>query len=213
MRVSRRHVIIVSPFLLTLVCRSAEKVAGTFIGDWAWVPAVLLFWAAIGTLVFALVPSSSRTMWFAPARGWTWSLLALGVGLLSLREFVHDWQVLGSASIAIPWFLFGIINPWFEESYWRGALIDATRSWPFGLGVIYSTAAFVLSHPAIWGVRALVLREPVILGGLAFAGIIWGIAYVRTGSLRWTIAGHTLANLLGLAVPMFMNMHVPSVLR
>jgi membrane protease YdiL (CAAX protease family) len=108
---------------------------------------------------------------------------------------------------------FGLLNPWFEESYWRGLLIDATAGWVGGLGIVYSTLLFALSHPLIWGVHSVALRHPAALVGLALVGAVWSLAYRRTGSLRYAIAGHGLANLLGLSVPTLLNLHVPAALR
>jgi len=45
---------------------------------------------------------------------------------------------------------------------------------------------------------------------LAVAGAIWGVVYWRTGSLRWAVVGHGCADLLGLSVPVLLNIYVPS---
>jgi membrane protease YdiL (CAAX protease family) len=142
-----------------------------------------------------------------------WSALALGVGLASVREFVLGWHVLQSPTLIALWLAFGLLNPWLEEGYWRGLLIDATRGWPWGLGVVYSTLLFALSHPLIWGVHSTALRHPAALIGLGLVGGVWGVAYWRTGSLRWTIVGHTCANLFGLSVPVLLNLYVPGGLQ
>jgi membrane protease YdiL (CAAX protease family) len=56
-------------------------------------------------------------------------------------------------------------------------------------------------------------RHPAVWVGLSLVGGVWGLAYSRTGSLRWTIVGHACANLLGLSVPVLLNLHVPAGLR
>jgi membrane protease YdiL (CAAX protease family) len=78
---------------------------------------------------------------------------------------------------------------------------------------VYSTLLFALSHPIIWGVHSVALRQPAALVGLALVGAVWGVAYRRSRSLRFAIAGHALANLLGLSVPMLLNLYIPSALR
>lgn len=40
--------------------------------------------------------------------------------------------------------------------------------------------------------------------------MIWGLVYRCTRSLMWTIAGHMLANLLGLAVSVLLNLYNPA---
>ena len=81
------------------------------------------------------------------------------------------------------------------------------------LGDGCSTLLFALSHHLIWGVNSVALRHPAVVVGLAVVGAAWGVAYYRTKSLRFTIAGHAAANLLGLSVPVLMNLHVPAALR
>jgi membrane protease YdiL (CAAX protease family) len=211
-RAVRRHVVILSPVVMIAVCHAVQRAGGSVLGVWAWVPTMMVFWACIA----AVVGWSGGAVrdWLRPPQGhWLWSALALGVGVASVREFVSGWRVLESPSLFWWWLGFGLVNPWFEEAYWRGLLIDATRGWVGGLGVVYSTLLFALSHPAVWGVHSIVLRHPAALVGLALVGAVWGLAYWRTGSLRWTIAGHACANLLGLAVPILMNAYVPPGLR
>ena len=175
---------------------------------------MMVFWAMIGGLIAWGAGRDALRRWLqAPRGGWGWSALAVAVGLLSVREFLANWHLLESATVFFLWLGFGLINPWFEETYWRGLLIDATAEWARGLGVVYSTLLFALSHHLIWGVNSVALRHPAVVVGLAVVGAVWGAAYYRTKSLRFTIAGHAAANLLGLSVPVLMNLHVPAAFR
>jgi membrane protease YdiL (CAAX protease family) len=210
----RRRLVILSPLGLVATCHLVERAAGPTLGVWAWVPAMMVFWATIAALILWTAGRHALGCWLQPPQGgWAWSVLAVAVGLLSLREFLADWHVLESATVFSLWLAFGLLNPWFEESYWRGLLIDATAGWVAGLGVVYSTLLFALSHPLIWGVHSVALRHPAVLVGLVLVGAVWSVAYRRTGSLRYAIAGHALANLLGLSVPTLLNLHVPAALR
>ena len=205
---------ILSPFGVIAAGHGVQRLAGLSLGVWAWVPTMLVFWGAIAALVRWGGPPRPAAAWLGWSRGsWLWPLLALAVGLLSLREFLSAWDVLDSPGLWVLWLGYGLVNPWFEEGYWRGLLLDATRGWPMGLGVLYSTALFAVSHPLIWGVHSRPLRHPAALVGLALVGIVWSITYRRTGSLRWTIAGHSCSNLLGLSVPILLNLHAPAALR
>jgi uncharacterized protein len=174
------------------------------------VPAMLLFWASIGGLIVWLGGVESVKRWLQPAEGaWGWRLLAVAMGLLSLPGFVKHWPVVRPPTILVLWLAFALINPWFEEGYWRGVLLDATERWGGFLSVTYSAAWFAVSHPLIWGVHSEALRHWVIVPVLAVAGIVWAIAYRRSRSLRWPIAGHMCANLFGLSVPVLLNIHLP----
>ena len=174
---------------------------------------MLAFWAAIGGLVVWTHRCQLPIDWLRKPRGSAvWSVAAVLVGVVSLREFVSGWRVLLSWEVAALWLAFGLINPWFEEAYWRGLVIDAAGRWPLA-GVVYSAVAFAVSHPLVWGVHSVALRHPAALVGLGFVGFVWGLAYWRTGSLRWALVGHVAANLLGLSVPVLLNLHIPAGLR
>jgi hypothetical protein len=146
----RRRLVILSPFGLVVTCHLVARAAGPALGAWAWVPTMTVFWATIAALILCAAGRNALGRWLqAPQGGWAWSVLALAVGLLSLREFLADWHVLESPTILSLWLAFGLLNPWFEESYWRGLLIDATAGWVGGLGVAYSTLLFALSLPRL----------------------------------------------------------------
>ena len=75
---------------------------------------------------------------------------------------------------------------------------------------VYSAAWFALSHPLIWGVHSTAMRQwPVVLA-LLFVDAVWAPVYRRIRSLRWAIAGHVLANLLGITVPVLLDMYNPA---
>ena len=210
----RRWILILSPVGVIALCHAVQRFLGAVLGVWAWLPTMLVFWGIAALLIAWGRQGNPLKTWLRrPRREWPWSALAVAVGLLSVGEFLSGWRTLASPGLVALWLLFGLVNPWFEESYWRGALIDATSNWASGLGVAYSTLCFALSHPLIWGVHSIALRHPAALVGLGLAGAVWGVAYYRTGSLRWTIAGHSLANLLGLSVPVLLNAHVPAALK
>jgi membrane protease YdiL (CAAX protease family) len=171
---------------------------------------MLLFWAAIAALILWWAGPASIKRWLQPARGaWTWRLIAVALGLPPLLGFLKHWQVLQPPHILLLWVAFALVNPFLEEGYWRGLLLDATVRWGGVLSVTYSAAWFAVSHPLIWGVHCVALRHWVILPVLFLMGALWGVAYRRSGSLRWTIAGHMCANAFGLVVPVLLNLHLP----
>jgi hypothetical protein len=56
------------------------------------------------------------------------------------------------------------------------------------------------------------MRHPNALVGLGAAGLAWGLSARFTRSLRPSLLGHMLANLLGLSVPVLQNLYVPEAL-
>ncbi len=204
---------LLSPIVVIAVGMGTQHAVGRHLGVWSWAPTIAIFWCCIAGVVVWTRPTQSIRNWFArPQREWMWSVMAVGMGLVSAHEFMSGWRTLLSSTVLVPWLVVGFVNPWFEESYWRGALIDATGRWKI-LGVIYSASAFAVSHPLIWGVHSVALRHPAAMVGLAVAGSVWGVTYWRTGSLRWAIVGHACADLLGLSVPVLLNLYRPAWAR
>jgi uncharacterized protein len=209
----RRWATLLSPILVIAVGMGTQHAVGRHLGAWSWAPTIVAFWCCIAGVIAWTRQHRPIRSWFAhPRGGWMWSLIAVGVGLVSAQEFMSGWRTLLSSSVLVSWLVVGLVNPWFEESYWRGALIDATGRWKL-LGVVYSAATFALSHPLIWGVHSVALRRPAGMVGLAVAGTVWGVTYWRTGSLRWVIVGHACADLLGLSVPVLLNLYLPAWAR
>jgi uncharacterized protein len=203
---------VVSPVLLIGVSALVQVVAGRFLGVWAWVPTMLVFWVAIGCFLCAYSHRTTVVSRFRPATGaFGWSALAIAGGLLSLHGFLRHWPLLAEPHLVIAWAAFALLNPWFEESYWRGLIMDSTASWGRAASLVYSSALFAASHPLIWGIHSLPLRKPEAVGALFVVGLIWGLAYQRTGTIRWTVLGHILANLFGLAALVLLNLYDPAV--
>lgn len=105
--------------------------------------------------------------------------------------------------------LFALINPWLEEMYWRGALLEAESGWPVWLNVLYSTLLFVMSHPLMWGVFSIGNRSPHLYLSLFLMEVVWAAIRYRTKSLRWPIYSHILVDIGNLSVFVFLNIYIP----
>lgn len=203
---------VLSPFLLVATCACVQFFAGRLIGVWAWVPTMLCFWATIVWFTHRFSGYAAALNRFKMGSGsFVWHAIAIAAGLLSLHGFSSHWTLLSEPQLIVAWLAFALINPWFEESYWRGLLIDATASWGKTLSLLYSSIWFAASHPLIWGIHSLPLRKLEAVGALLFVGLLWGVTYQRTGSLRGPVAGHMLANIFGLAALVLLNLYDPTV--
>jgi membrane protease YdiL (CAAX protease family) len=99
--------------------------------------------------------------------------------------------------VVVLWFGLGAVNPWIEEPYWRGLLLDAASPWPGWLAILYSALCFGASHPLIFGWQAgNALNGIAVFWGTLLAGVIWGLVYRQTRSLRLPILGHFLQQML-----------------
>src|SRR5687767_15510658 len=97
------------------------------LGAWAWVPTMLVFWGMIAALVRYAGAADAPGRWFKRPERSVWCGLSVAAGFLSLPVFLEHWRVLGRADVLVLWLLFAFVNPLFEEAYWRGFLLDATR--------------------------------------------------------------------------------------
>ncbi|HEY8347960.1 MAG TPA: CPBP family intramembrane glutamic endopeptidase [Symbiobacteriaceae bacterium] len=205
-----RRYLILSPLVVIAICHVAARIAHHALGPWAWVPTVMLYWGLLGVAITMGREPAAVRRWLAPARGGRgWTALAILVGLIPLPILVQNRHLLADPVILVCWLLFALINPWFEEFYWRGLLLDATAHWPAWAGAVYSTVLFVAFHPLVAGVFSVANRDMVALTALVLMSLAWTAAYRRTGTLRWAVASHILVDLGNLAVPVFLNLYVP----
>ena len=206
----RRYLICSSPLAVIAAGHLTARLAEPVLGVWAWLPTVLVFWSTLALLIAWGGGGAAIGAWLRRPQGnWRWPALALTTALIPLPILLSNWQVLGSVWVWLPWLAFACINPWFEEGYWRGLLLDASREWPGWLCVPYSSLVFALSHPLIWGVNSIANRHPAVLVSTFVMGLVWAMVYRRTRSLRWAILSHGIVDLLNLAIPVFMNLYTP----
>jgi uncharacterized protein len=209
-RRNRYRFLLLSPWLVVAVAHVTARLAGGVWGVWAWVPALLLFWSLLAALIIWSCRERPTRQWLQPSQGsWRWALLALVVALIPLPLLLLNWPLLGSATVFLLWLAFGFLNPWFEEAYWRGALLDASSHWPTWAAVLYSSALFAASHPLIWGVNSIANGTIEVVVSTFIMGVAWSIIYKKTRSLRWAIASHALVDWFGLSIPVFLNLYVP----
>jgi membrane protease YdiL (CAAX protease family) len=186
------------------------RMAGAAMGVWAWVPIALLFWTVCAFFIYWSGGHDAYRRWLTPSAGRpVWPVLAVLAGSIPLPILLLNWELLLPAEIWIPWLLFALLNPWFEEGYWRGTLLDATKHWPLWTRVLFTSSMFAVSHPLIWGVNSIANFTLTVTVSTFIMGVVWAMVYLKTKSLRWVIAGHVLTDLFNLAVPVFLNLYVP----
>jgi hypothetical protein len=104
----RQWAVIVSPIGVIALGHSVQRLAGLAMGEWAWVPTMLVFWGAIAGLILWGGQGKPAKPWLGRPRGpWVWSLLAVAVGLISVREFLSGWHVLRSPALLALWLGYG----------------------------------------------------------------------------------------------------------
>ena len=116
-------------------------------------------------------------------------------------EYQCSWKCL----IVNPPYIFFLINPWLEEFYWRGLLIDKTNNWPPWIANLYSTILFTIYHTS-YAWHAELFRGIPFYAFILITAVIMVSSYQRTKSLWWGIIFHFLTNIFTLSIPVFYNM-------
>ena len=207
---TKHRIIVFSPLVVILIGAIVIRLAQHSFGVWAWVPWILVYWAIMGFLVSWGGGKQSIKRWLGRPQGrWLWSGLAILLVLPSLPMFITSWRLLMPVYVCIPWLIVGLVNPFLEEWYWRGLLLDNTSAWPSWAAIVGTSALFSLNHLLGIGTTSIGGRHPVLLMNALVLGILFGVIYRKTNSLRWQIVAHAIADLLGVSVAVFLNLWVP----
>ncbi len=203
----RQWTVGLSPFIVIALGHLTARITGTV---WAWIPLTLLLWSLFALFIFLNDDGQSIQRWLrAPQGNWIWSFFSIVVGLIPLGVFLSNWQLLDPIWIWLPWLAFALINPFLEEGYWRGVLLDATAHLPRWCGIVYSSALFALNHPLTFGVNSIANAHPVTAISTFGMGLVWALTYHKTKSLRVVVVAHILVDLFNLSIPAFLNLYVP----
>lgn len=205
----RQGIVCLSPILVIAIGHIAAKLAGERSAVWWWIPVMAAYWMLLATLIVAFTDRHRRREWLQRSRGAVgWRLLSLVTIGLFVPVWVPNVHLLRASRIMWVWLLIGLINPWLEEGFWRGLVIDPPIGKRGLLLATYSTTLFAASHPLIWGVNVPALAgAPGFLGG-CFTGGVWALVYCRTRSLRWPVLAHGLVDLVSLTPWIFMHQAV-----
>ncbi len=205
---------LLSPVVVVAFCQALALSLKGILGAWVWAPLVGLYWLALAGLILAWGEirhgrASGIMSYLAPSRGgWLWKILLVLLGLAALpMMFLPNYRLLfGGVQIWLPYLALALLNPWLEELYWRGLVLEATASWPRWLGILYSAVFFALNHLAFaWTSAAC--RNPVFLANTFVVGLLFGVAAWKLKSLRWPVFAHFLLDLFSLSVPVFLNLY------
>lgn len=194
-----------TPIVLLVVTQMTAIILGEFLKAWVYLPIILVYWALIVLFLYKYGFDNIRRWLNKPQGHWGWIILAGLLGLSSLPLFINNVHLLRNTSVLIPHIVFFIINPWLEEFYWRGLLIDVTKKWPAWVSIFYSSVLFTLWHSAFaW--YSVAFREVSFYVPVLILGIFMALIYKNTKSLWLCVASHMLINILNMGIPVLMNL-------
>ena len=206
MELTKRNIVIASPFLIIAANFGFAYTFGEIIGKWAFIPMVLVGWTLWLFFIFKYGGVDSIKKWLKKPDGpLGWGLLALIIGLIPLPIFLLHSDTLSGWQIWLPWILLALINPWIEEFYWRGLLLDFTKNWPNWTSILFTSLLFALNHAA-FGINSELMSGFEMVISTLIMGIVWAIIYKRTNSVRWLVFSHFLVDFLNLSTPAFLDL-------
>ena len=207
MKLSKKEIVLVSPFLIIAINFAMAFLFGKLIGKWAFIPIILIEWCLFLFFILRYTEKETRTRWLQKSKGsFGWNILALFIGILPLPLFLMHYETLDIWQVWLPWVVLALFNPWLEEFYWRGLLLDYTKNWSKWMAIPFTSLVFALNH-AVFGVNSELNSGITIILSTFIMGIIWGLVYKKTGSLRWIILAHFLVDFFNLSSASFLDLY------
>lgn len=201
---------LLTPLLLITGCSLLSFLCTQFIHEWAFIPLALAYWSSIFLITktnFSKV-KAALTLKTADKK---WIVIAYIPCLFCIVAFVWGIRCIQfDFLLLVLSILFMTINPIAEELFWRKYLFDKlTCSTLFK--IIFTTIFFSLSHPLTWGMFSVTIRSHIMIFPLLLMGVLWGLVYSRTQSVRHCIIAHSLVDILNLSIWVFLNLYIPPV--
>ncbi|MDY8135696.1 CPBP family intramembrane glutamic endopeptidase [Aquimarina sp. 2201CG5-10] len=202
-----KNIVLISPFLIIGINFAIAIIFGNIIGKWAFVPIILIEWVLFVFFVLKYGGKESIIKWLGKSKGsFWWAVLAIFIGLLPLPLFLMHSDLLAPWEIWVPWIILALINPWIEEFYWRGLLLKYTDQWSNWKAILFTSFVFAANH-AVFGVNSELNSGVTVIISTFIMGVVWGVVFKKTQSLRWVIFAHFLVDFFNLSVPSFLDLY------
>ena len=197
-----------SPIVLIAICSVSTALLNSIMGKWVFIPAFILYWSLSFFITLKLAGISSIKNWLKkPVGKIGWLILSVLVGFIPFSILLTNLHII-TLPLMLLSILFAIVNPFFEQLYWRGFLLDFTFRSKIASSV-YSSIFFILSHLFIWGIFSYGNRNWFLICSLAIMSIVWCIVRIKTKSLWWCIISHILVDVFNLLVFVMLNILIP----
>lgn len=207
MKLTKKEIVVASPFLIIAVNFGIAFLFGSIIGKWAFIPVILIEWTLFLLFIVKFTEKTTRKNWLQKSKGsFGWTLFAVFIGLLPLPLFLLHYETLNIWQVWLPYILLALINPWLEEFYWRGLLLEYTKNWSNWIAILFTSSLFALNH-AVFGVNSVLNSGITVIISTLIMGVVWALVYKKTNSLRWIILAHFLVDFLNLSAASFLDLY------
>ncbi|MBJ2175713.1 CPBP family intramembrane metalloprotease [Aureibaculum sp. A20] len=207
MTLTNKKIVLASPFLIITLNFAIAFLFGGIIGKWVFIPIILFEWGLFLFFIIRYSNYETRKRWLQKSKGAIrWNLLALIIGILPLPLFLMHYETLAIWHVWLPWILLALMNPWLEEFYWRGLLLEYTKNWPNGLAIVFTSIVFAANH-AVFGVNSELNSGFTVIISTLIMGLVWGLVYKKTASLKWIIFAHFLVDFFNLSAASFLDLY------
>ncbi len=201
--------VLISPIIIFLFTRIGIEISiRLFNSIVAWIPSFIFYYISISIVVilaFKFFPLPKKELFnFSFGKFpniWLLLFTIIFPALIPLNTLLSHLN-----SVPILFFLyiliFSLINPFFEEIYWRGILYYL----PFGkiFSVIYSAVLFSFSHYFFWSYwfKTLYVIIPVVISTFIM-GILWMIFMKIKKKIIYPIISHIIVDIFNLSVAVY----------
>lgn len=206
----RKRVVLLSmPVFVILFTRAGVEIAVRLLPlRYSWIPSFIVYFISIGLcLLYArrklglAVEYGSFSVRAFP-RG---NLLVFGIllpAIIPLWVFIKNVDTVPTEFL-IYILLFALINPFFEESFWRGLMDKIPSGSRFR--ILYSSLLFSASHYFLWGSYWLLPPQKWIAAVIStfIMGILWMWFYQRQRNLVYPMISHAFVDIFNLSVAVF----------
>ncbi len=197
------------PLALIIFTAIVGKLFFTIFEHRAWIPVVLFYWTAIGIIIFFDNKKNGKKTisYFNKLKPNFLALfLSVLVGFIPLPILLKYFHLIESNNLILLWISFALINPFFEEIFWRAYLLDKTPAIPFWTKGIISSLLFTYSHPLIWAGFSKLMLSPEMMVSLFIMAMTWVFTYRKTKSLLPAYFSHLLVDLFNGSILVFLNL-------
>ncbi|MEW6606382.1 MAG: type II CAAX endopeptidase family protein [bacterium] len=204
MSLKKKIVILISPFLFMIGLRFVSTLSCSFMPiSQTWIPFFIIYYLFCCTLFPMMVERRYSFSIFSKfgfrrigRRSLKWVFFGLCFSAFSLIHIFLKFDVRLQLIDIILVIGFILINPFFEEFYWRGFLFGKFQNRGY-LAAIYSSIVFGIHHLVVRGQICKSFSPLAIFLTTVVSGLVWCLLYKKTDSLIPGYLSHIIVNIPG----------------